>query len=90
GGANYGNTIVLGQELLPHLAPSGLALATLALVATEQPLHNLGPRLRKLTAYLADSLDDAPPQSLSWALIGLTLAGLRPADAEERIAEALV
>ena len=30
GGANYGNTIVLGQRLLPHLAPTGLAMLALA------------------------------------------------------------
>ncbi len=30
GGANYGNTFVLGQQLLPHLQPTGLALMALA------------------------------------------------------------
>lgn len=30
GGCNYGNTFVLGQELRPHLAPTGLVLLALA------------------------------------------------------------
>jgi len=30
GGANYGNTIVLGQPLLPHVQPTGLAMMALA------------------------------------------------------------
>lgn len=30
GGCNYGNTLVFGQPLRPHLAPSGLALLALA------------------------------------------------------------
>jgi hypothetical protein len=30
GGCNYGNTSVLGQRLLPHVQPTGLALLALA------------------------------------------------------------
>jgi hypothetical protein len=30
GGANYGNTVVLGQPLLPHVQPTGLAMLALA------------------------------------------------------------
>ena len=30
GGCNYGNTIVLGQELLPHVQPTGIVMMALA------------------------------------------------------------
>ena len=51
GGCNYGNTTVLGQQLRPHLAPTGLVLLSLA---GEQINDS---RIAKSLAYL---------QSLKW------------------------
>ena len=67
GGCNYGNTVVLGQTLLPHLQPSGMALLALA----DQPA--LSQRTKATVEYVRGSLGGrTAPASLSWAAMGLT------------------
>lgn len=82
GGCNYGNTMVLGQMLRPHIQPTGLALWALAGVDAADV------RIEKSIVYLEDTTSPLlPPTSLAFALIGLTLQGRRPADADAWIAE---
>ncbi len=69
GGCNYGNTTVLGQELRPHLQPSGLTL--LALKASELQADT-DPRIPKTIDYLTRTLDvRTPTASLCYGLLGL-------------------
>jgi hypothetical protein len=84
GGANYGNTIVMGQELLAHVAPTGVAMLTLAGrghadVRVERSLDYLERHAGPGTA----------PASLSWACIGLAAHARRPIEADEWIVSAL-
>jgi hypothetical protein len=84
GGANYGNTIVLGQPLLAHLATTGIALIALA-------GHDQGER-RVLTSveFLHEHIGGlTTPISLSWGVLGLTAHGRRPPEAESWIDRAL-
>ena len=91
GGCNYGNTVVLGQTLRPHLQPTGLAMLALAgeahkpkaqaRVSTDEQT-GVDPRLRfglveRSLAYLRHCL--VPPltaTSLAWALLGLRAHGI--------------
>ena len=67
GGWNYGNTIVLGNVLRPHLQPTGLALLAL----TGEP--TAAQRLHKSQAYLQTELvATSPVSSLCWGLIAST------------------
>lgn len=84
GGANYGNTIVLGQPLLAHLAPTGVALATLAGRAPKRERID-----RSIDLLLAHTGPATTPMSLAWACVGLTAQGQRPTAADAWIAEAL-
>lgn len=73
GGANYGNTIVLGRPTRPHVQPTGIALT--ALVGEPDPLG----RTARSCDYLRTNLaGDSGAASLAWGLIGLTLHGRRP------------
>lgn len=78
GGCNYGNTFVLGQQLRPHLQPSGLALIALAGESTssEQIRRTIGYLRRELSPHTTTA-------SLSHALLGLAShgQGLKNADA---------
>jgi hypothetical protein len=66
GGCNYGNTVVLGQELRPHLQPTGLAVLALAGEAIGEI------RIVRSLNYLASSLSaNTPSASLAYGLIGL-------------------
>jgi hypothetical protein len=70
GGANYGNTIVLGQALAPHVQPTGAAMLA---IAGEQLSD---PRIGKSLDYLERSVGPAmAPASLSFACLGLTAHG---------------
>lgn len=70
GGLNYGNTIVLGQTIRPHIQPTGIAL--LALAGEEDP----SGRLAKSIAWLRRSIGPTTtPSSLAWAVLGLTAHG---------------
>lgn len=67
GGCNYGNTMVLGQILRPHLQPTGITL--LALAGEKDPLG----RIDLSVEYLARTLKaDTPSASLAYGLMGLT------------------
>jgi hypothetical protein len=75
GGCNYGNTIVLGQELLPHVQPTGLAMTALA----GEELTD--PRIERSLSYLQRQLSaDAPTASLCYGLMGLAAHGRAPAE----------
>jgi hypothetical protein len=77
GGCNYGNTLVLGRPLRPHLLPTGIAMSALVGEATTDP------RIRKSLTLLAKRVSaDTPPLSLSWALLGLTMHARRPSEAD--------
>lgn len=68
GGANYGNTSVLGQMLRPHLQPSGMA--AVALAGTRHKLA--GPTLQPTLAYLqTEAARTSAAASLAWAALGL-------------------
>jgi hypothetical protein len=67
GGLNYGNTVVLGQMIRPHIQPTGIAL--LALAGETDP----SGRLDKSIAWLRRSISpETTPLSLGWAILGLT------------------
>ncbi|QDS98968.1 hypothetical protein [Adhaeretor mobilis] len=80
GGCNYGNTFVLGQELLPHVQPTGIAMWALADHPTDDPrvTASLDYLLRKIEA-------DSSAASLSFALLGLTAHDQRPSKANELV-----
>jgi hypothetical protein len=76
GGCNYGNTIVMGQELLPHVQPTGLVLLALA----EETIDD--PRIERSLAYLERCIAaTSAAASLAFGLIGLEAHGRRPPDA---------
>lgn len=84
GGANYGNTLVLGQKLVPHPAPTGVALVALAGNATDDP------RIDRSLDYIEQTLEPGmTPMSLAWAIMGLTAHNRRPRHAEAWIEAAL-
>jgi len=77
GGCNYGNTEVLGQTLLPHVQPTGLAMLALA---GEVDVRG---RIEHSLSYLTHSLSArTTTASLCWGLLGLTAHDRRPADAD--------
>jgi len=79
GGANYGNTMVMGQELLPHVQPSGVAMLALAGQAVSDP------RIERTLAFLERGVEaETAPASWSFACLGLTAHRRRPATAEAR------
>jgi hypothetical protein len=66
GGCNYGNTLVLGQELLPHVQPTGIVMMALADEQTTDP------RLEQALEYLERELSvDTTTASLCYGLLGL-------------------
>lgn len=78
GGCNYGNTVVLGQVLRPHVQPSGMAM--LALQEEAEP----GARIPRTLRYLTDSLDARTTSaSLAWGLLGLAAHQQPPAAASQ-------
>lgn len=77
GGCNYGNTEVLGQALLPHVQPTGLAMLALA------GESDSARRIEASLAYLARSLSArTTTASLCWGLLGLSAHDRRPTDAD--------
>ena len=75
GGCNYGNTIVLGQELLPHIEPTGLVMTALA----DESIAD--PRVERSLSYLERELSaDTPTASLAYGLMGLAAYDRAPAD----------
>jgi hypothetical protein len=71
GGCNYGNTIVLGQTLLPHILPTGLAMLALAGEQSDDA------RLSRSLAYLNGELSaKTATASLCYGLMGLAEHGI--------------
>lgn len=66
GGCNYGNTVVLGQELRPHVQPTGLVLLALARQPTADP--RVAASLDWLHSAVHERLAAGP---LAYALLGL-------------------
>ena len=80
GGANYGNTVVLGQELLPHIQPSGIALCAIPAEASD-------PRVGRTIEYLQRVLPSCTAtHSLSFGLMGLAAHNIWPDQAESWLA----
>ncbi|MEX2172663.1 MAG: hypothetical protein WD851_25315 [Pirellulales bacterium] len=77
GGCNYGNTIVLGQPLLPHIQPTGIAMW--ALGGEEVQDHRIGLSLDYLEQQLSERTATA---SLCYGLLGLSANCRRPREAE--------
>jgi len=66
GGCNYGNTIVLGQQLLPHVQPTGWTLVALADEGTTTP------KVMRSLDYLERELGrTTSAASLAYGLMGL-------------------
>ncbi|MBC8357268.1 MAG: hypothetical protein H8E66_35305 [Planctomycetes bacterium] len=77
GGCNYGNTEVLGQALLPHVQPTGLAMLALA------GESDLDGRIDKSLTYLKQTLSaQTTTASLCWGLMGLSAHDQRPKHAD--------
>jgi hypothetical protein len=84
GGCNYGNTVVFGQELRPHLQPTGLALLALAGEADDG-----SRRVVKSIAYLQNELNaQTTTASLCYGLLGLAAHASLPHAAGDWLAEA--
>ncbi|MEM6798391.1 MAG: hypothetical protein AAF589_02660, partial [Planctomycetota bacterium] len=84
GGANYGNTRVLQQYLLPHVQPTGLVMWALA----DQEVED--PRIEASLAYLAREIEQPlGSASIAYALIGLAAHGRLPKSAATLTAAAL-
>ena len=82
GGFNYGNTSVLGQLLLPHVQPTGIALATLALAQIDKS------RVERSLSYLQQQWPTLnSTASLCYAAIGLAAYGVIPESLEEKLQE---
>jgi hypothetical protein len=82
GGANYGNTIVMGQALLPHIEPTGLAL--LCLAGSQNSAND--KRIAKSLDYLTNEVHPrTAPASLAFACLGLAAHGRQPSDSTEWI-----
>jgi hypothetical protein len=83
GGCNYGNTIVLGQTLRPHVQPTGIAL--LALAGENDP----SGRMEKSLTWLKWSLGTrTTATSLAWGLLGLFAHGRDVPNANELLRQA--
>ncbi len=76
GGSNYGNTVVLGQALRPHLHPTGCVLMALA------GKSDSAGKVRRSGEYLLEHLGPTTPSaSLSYSILGLAAQGVFPPDA---------
>ncbi len=84
GGCNYGNTFVLGQELRPHVEPSGLALW--ALGNESDPTGKLA---KSIDFVVRQTSAETPTVSLAYALFGLATQKRFPPQAQDWLAQAL-
>ncbi|MBL8830040.1 MAG: hypothetical protein JNM18_23880, partial [Planctomycetaceae bacterium] len=84
GGCNYGNTFVLGQELRPHVEPSGLALWALGNVPDPT-----GKLAKSIDFVVRQTSAETSTVSLAYALFGLATQQRFPAQAQEWLAQAL-
>jgi len=77
GGCNYGNTIIFGQALRPHLQPTGLALLALR----GEP--DVDGRIGRSVEYLQRELNrQTTTASLSYGLLGLASRAAYPRTAD--------
>ena len=77
GGLNYGNTTVLGQELRPHVQPTGISLVALAGENTGQE------QVARSALFLEQNLSaSTTTASLCWAVLGLAAQGRPLAEAD--------
>lgn len=78
GGCNYGNTFCLGQQLRPHVQPTGIALQALA------GERDASGRIAASISWLAKTIDaQTTTISLAWAVLGLSAHGAAPPAASE-------
>ncbi|MCA9258912.1 MAG: hypothetical protein KDA61_06915 [Planctomycetales bacterium] len=91
GGANYGNTFVMGQQLLPHVQPTALALLAIAGDGSRVADHMASDdRIAKSLAWLETHVDRRTPSaSLSYAILGLAAWKRRPTHADDWLSERL-
>ena len=83
GGCNYGNTIVLGQTLLSHVQPTGLAMLALA------GENASDKRIAKSLDFLQSALDEqTSAASLAYAVLGLRAHGRSATQADELLQSA--
>jgi hypothetical protein len=83
GGWNYGNNIIYGTTLRPQPTDTGMALTAVCGVRDADSMA------ASACAYLESIIPHLrAPQSLCWALLGLTAWQRRPPDAEKWIKEA--
>ncbi|MEM8864226.1 MAG: hypothetical protein AAGF31_01615 [Planctomycetota bacterium] len=80
GGANYGNTRVLDQYLLPHVQPSGLVMWALARLPTDD--SRIAASLDYLDSAIQQPLGAA---SLAFAILGLKAHGRQSAHYEQKL-----
>ena len=74
GGCNYGNTFILGQRLLPHLQPSGIAM--MAMHGEDQLTEKQQHAITRTAAYLNRSLQsEASLASFCFGALGLIALG---------------
>ncbi len=74
GGCNFGNTFVLGQQLLPHLQSSGVCMLALA------GEKDNDPRIGRTADYLEREISrHTATASLSFSLLGLAAHDRQPA-----------
>ena len=84
GGCNYGNTRVLGQETMPHIQPTGLAMLTLS----QEPVEDV--RIQRSLRYLQRAVQETTATaSLCYGLLGLTAHDLRPRNAQAMLNQAI-
>ncbi len=83
GGCNYGNTIVFGQELRPHLQPTGLCLVALA-----GQTDRSGRVARSIEYLRRDLPETTATASLCYGLLGLAAHGSVPDEADRWLAAA--
>jgi hypothetical protein len=83
GGCNYGNTIVFGQALRPHIEPTGVTLMALAGEA------HTDLRIQRSVEYLQRELSpQTATVSLYYGLLGLAAQGAFPAIADRMLSAA--
>jgi hypothetical protein len=78
GGCNYGNTIVLGQTLRPHVQPTGTALTALA--GEDDPTGRIGRSCEYLRRELSQRTTTS---SLCYGLLGLAAQDAFPSEAHD-------
>jgi hypothetical protein len=81
GGCNYGNTIVFGQELRPHVQPTGLCLLVLA------GRNEITPKIERSLEFLRNGLSQVPgTSSLCFAVLALAAWKRDQTDDDELLA----